>query len=202
MRELDVVLSYLTGRRLTSREIYTTLGIPKATFYAQRDEGRLISAPSLIKIARAFHVNPVVLLVEYGHITADDVARYTEESHPPQSIPVPDHIVTVDSLAPGYIVTGDSQLLIADPNEAVVEADEVLAAPHHATTRVRNDDVVAQRPRKERSTAEVEPQRIVLEIPASLGQTAVSATDLAAAIKQALDASFKELAKGQTAKTS
>lgn len=81
MRHLDVVLSRLMGRRLTSRDIYTALEMPKATYYAQRDEGRLMGPASLIRIARTFDVNPVVLLVEYGHITADEVARYSPEAH-------------------------------------------------------------------------------------------------------------------------
>ena len=76
MRDLDLVLSYLTGRRLTGRDIYTALNMPKATYFSQRDAGRLHQPVNLLKLARAFEVNPVSLLVEYGYLTDDDIIRY------------------------------------------------------------------------------------------------------------------------------
>ena len=192
MRELDLVLSYMAGRRLSPKDIQNALDMPKATYYSQRDDNRLASPANLIKLARSFNVNPVVLLVEYGHISADDVARYTEEAHPPE--PAPDYTMN-------RVVNADSTIVLGDPVEVIAERGEVLmTARTRLAPRAAIDDVVVQRPRNERPTAEVGPQRIVLEIPASLGQTAISATELVAAIKQALDASFKELAEGQTVK--
>ena len=86
MRDLDMVLSHMTGRDLTVKDVQDALGMPKATYYTQRDQGRLDQPANLLKLARAFDVNPVVLLVEYDHITADEVRHYSEEDHPPQDI--------------------------------------------------------------------------------------------------------------------
>lgn len=77
MADLDAVLSHLTGRHLTVKDIQHGLGMAKGTYYAQKEEGRLTQPVNLLKLARAFGVNPLELLVHYGHIGADDIAGYT-----------------------------------------------------------------------------------------------------------------------------
>jgi len=80
IRDLDLVLSYLTGNRVTGRDIYTALGMPKATYFSQRDKGRLHQPENLLRLARAYDVNPLDLLIEYGHIVDGDVADYQRAS--------------------------------------------------------------------------------------------------------------------------
>jgi len=45
-KQLDAVLSYLAGRRLRMSEILDALEMSRSTYYLQRDEGRLITAPT------------------------------------------------------------------------------------------------------------------------------------------------------------
>lgn len=131
MRDLDLVLSYLTGTRLTGRDIYTALGMPKATYFAQRDRGRLHQPENLLKLARAFGVNPVDLLVEYGHLTAGDVAAYRADgvAAPSQSLTQAtivngDEMHAVDTAAPA--TAGQRQVVLDLPATITKEAQEKL----------------------------------------------------------------------------
>ncbi len=78
-KQLDAVLGYLVGRRLSTREVCAALELPRSTYYEQRDQGRLISADNLITAARNLNLNPVDLLVRYGLIPASAVVEYAEE---------------------------------------------------------------------------------------------------------------------------
>jgi hypothetical protein len=77
-KQLDAVLSYLVGRRL-SREVCAALEMPRSTYYEQRDQGRLINADNLITAAGNLDLNPVDLLVRYGLIPASAAVEYAEE---------------------------------------------------------------------------------------------------------------------------
>jgi hypothetical protein len=78
-KQLDAVLSYLVGRRLSTREVCAALEMPRSTYYEQRDQGRLISADNLITAARNLDFNPVDLLVRYGLLSASAAVEYVEE---------------------------------------------------------------------------------------------------------------------------
>jgi len=78
-KQLDAVLSYLVGRRLSTREVCAALELSRSTYYEQRDQGRLITADNLITAARNLHLNPVDLLVRYGLVQASAVVEYAEE---------------------------------------------------------------------------------------------------------------------------
>jgi DNA-binding Xre family transcriptional regulator len=75
-RELSVVLSYLIGRKLPTAEIVSALGLSRSAYYLQRDEGRLITADNLLRLAAALDINPVDLLVRYGLVSRDAVTEY------------------------------------------------------------------------------------------------------------------------------
>jgi len=60
---LAEVLSSLTGRRVRIGEIITALNVGRSTYYEQRDEGRLLSADNLLRVAAELDINPVELLV-------------------------------------------------------------------------------------------------------------------------------------------
>ena len=62
------VLSSLTGRRVRIGEIITALNVGRSTYYEQRDEGRLISADNLLRLADQMDLNPVELMLQCGLI--------------------------------------------------------------------------------------------------------------------------------------
>jgi hypothetical protein len=68
-----VVLEYIRGRKLTAAELYDAFGMAKSTYYSQRDAGTLTTADNLIRAARHLGINPVDLLMRYGHLTVEEV---------------------------------------------------------------------------------------------------------------------------------
>jgi hypothetical protein len=84
-KQLDAVLSYLAGRRLRMSEILDALEMSRSTYYLQRDEGRLITADNLIRVARNLGLNEVDLLARYELVTFESAAAYVEDTlgHPP-----------------------------------------------------------------------------------------------------------------------
>jgi len=75
-RDLSTVLSYLVGRPLRAVELAKALGISRSSYYAARDEGRLVTADNLLRLAGALGLNPVDLLVRYGLLDHDAVIDY------------------------------------------------------------------------------------------------------------------------------
>ena len=51
-RELGTVLSYLVGRPVRAVELAKALGVARSSYYAARDEGRLITADNLVPLCR------------------------------------------------------------------------------------------------------------------------------------------------------
>lgn len=72
--DLAHVLSSVAGRRVRIGEIITALGIGRSTYYEQRDDGRLLSADNLLRIAAVMDVNPAELLMQCGLLSPDAVA--------------------------------------------------------------------------------------------------------------------------------
>lgn len=66
--DLTAVLSALTGRRIRIGEIIDALDLGRSTYYEQRDDGRLVSADNLLRLATQMDLNPVELLVNCGVI--------------------------------------------------------------------------------------------------------------------------------------
>lgn len=76
-RPLDVTLTYLAGRRLTVTEVINALGIPRSTYYEQREAGTLgNNATQIITAARTLGLNPIDVLVHLGHIHPDEALNY------------------------------------------------------------------------------------------------------------------------------
>lgn len=71
--DLSAVLSSLTGRRVRIGEIIDALDLGRSTYYEQRDEGRLVSADNLVRLAAEMSLNPVELMVRCGVIDPDAV---------------------------------------------------------------------------------------------------------------------------------
>lgn len=79
-RNLKAVLGYIVNRTVTDNEICSAIGIGLKTYYARRraaddypnaEECRLISV--------RFGLNPVDLMVMFGLLNAEEVARYAEQ---------------------------------------------------------------------------------------------------------------------------
>ncbi len=79
-REIGTVLSYILGRQLRTGEIVNALGVSRSAYYLARDEGRLTNANNLIRLAKAFGINPVDLLVRYGMISRESVLDYAMDA--------------------------------------------------------------------------------------------------------------------------
>ncbi len=79
-KQLDAVLSYLAGRRLRMSEILDALEMSRSTYYLQRDEGRLITADNLIRVARNLGLNEVDLLARYDLVTIESATEYVEDT--------------------------------------------------------------------------------------------------------------------------
>ena len=73
---LVATLSELSGRRLRASEVVAALGLSNSAYYSQREEGRLLSADNLLKLADALDINPVELLLRYGLITGRQFSGY------------------------------------------------------------------------------------------------------------------------------
>ncbi|MBU3749020.1 MAG: helix-turn-helix transcriptional regulator [Mycobacterium sp.] len=70
------MLSYLVGRPVRTVELAKALGVARSSYYAARDEGRLITADNLLRLAGVFELNPVDLLVRYGLVSRDAAIEY------------------------------------------------------------------------------------------------------------------------------
>ena len=81
-RDLGTVLSYLVGRPVRTIELAEALGVARSSYYAARDEGRLITADNLLQLAGVFELNPVDLLVRYGLVSHAAVVEYFREAGP------------------------------------------------------------------------------------------------------------------------
>ena len=73
---LVATVSELSGRRLRTSEVVAALGLSNSAYYSQREEGRLLSADNLLKLAAALDINPVELLLRYGLITGQQFSGY------------------------------------------------------------------------------------------------------------------------------
>lgn len=78
-REVGAVLSYILGRQLRTGEIVNALGVSRSTYYLARDEGRLTTADNLIRLATAFGINPVDMLLRYGLVSRESVVECAAE---------------------------------------------------------------------------------------------------------------------------
>jgi hypothetical protein len=87
-KPIEVVLSHLVGRSLSATELFDAFGMKRATFYAHRNAGRLLTADNLMRAAKSLGLNPVDLLIRYELLTpasvieyADDLMRRRRENH-------------------------------------------------------------------------------------------------------------------------
>lgn len=56
------------------------LGVSRSSYYAARDEKRLITADNLIRLAGVFGLNAVDLLVRYGLVSHSAVIDYADNA--------------------------------------------------------------------------------------------------------------------------
>ena len=63
------VLSALADRPVRTDEIVNALGVARSTYYLQRDEGRLLTADNLLRLATVMNLNTVELMVRCGLVS-------------------------------------------------------------------------------------------------------------------------------------
>ena len=144
MNELDELLSQMTGRHVTVKDVQNGLGMAKGTYYTQRDEGRLHQPANLLKLARAFGVNPVELLVHYGHLSANEVGDYAKNLYQEINRPAVIRDDNLVLLSPEKIVevvvdpkTGGVQHAEMTPTGQKLTPDEMVAAMKAALDTVQ-----------------------------------------------------------------
>jgi hypothetical protein len=79
-----VVIMYLLGRQLRAAEIYAAFGLSRSGYRKAREEGRLLTADNLMRVAEHFDLNPIELLTRFGLIRTEEVTDFVEsvESEP------------------------------------------------------------------------------------------------------------------------
>lgn len=82
-KDPSVLLPYLVGRPLAATEVYQAFGYRRSSFYKAAQEGRLITASNLLKVASHFGLNPVDLQVRYGLIEPEAVVEYMQGDSEP-----------------------------------------------------------------------------------------------------------------------
>ena len=100
-KQLDAVLGYLVGRRLSTREVCAALGLSRSTYYEQRDQGRLVTADNVITAAVNLDLNPVDLLVRCGLVPAGAAVEYAVSCCGLPVMP-PAHTTGNHPATPGY----------------------------------------------------------------------------------------------------
>jgi hypothetical protein len=83
--DLSAVLSSLTGRKLALEELLSAVEMSRSTYYDRQAKGRLTGTDTLLTAARNLGLNPVDLLVRFGHIADHDVTQYVEASSAPRA---------------------------------------------------------------------------------------------------------------------
>ncbi len=75
-RDPAVVIMYLVGRRLSSAEIYEAFGLSRSGYHKAWDEGRLITADNVIRVAKHFDLNAIALLTRFNLVAAQAVRDF------------------------------------------------------------------------------------------------------------------------------
>lgn len=107
-RDPAVVIMYLVGRRLSSAEIYEAFGLSRSGYRKAWDEGRLITADNVIRVAKHFDLNPIALLTRFNLVAAQAVSDFLGSE------------LNVGRTATrGTVATGRTKLREADPRTDV-----------------------------------------------------------------------------------
>lgn len=75
-RDPAVVIMYLVGRRLSSAEIHEAFGLSRSGYRKAWDEGRLITADNVIRVAKHFDLNPIGLLTRFNLVAPEAVSDF------------------------------------------------------------------------------------------------------------------------------
>jgi hypothetical protein len=73
-KDIAVVLSSMTGRKLSREEVWKAMALPRSTYYDQLEKGTLITADNLRRAAANLGINRAELLTRYRLIEPEEVA--------------------------------------------------------------------------------------------------------------------------------
>jgi transcriptional regulator with XRE-family HTH domain len=92
-KDIAVVLSAMTGRKLSREEVWKAMELPRSTYYDQLEKRTLITADNLRRAAGNLGINRAELLTRYRLIEPEEVAALaaqmtsTEGGQRPLSFP-------------------------------------------------------------------------------------------------------------------
>jgi hypothetical protein len=73
-KDIAVVLSAMTGHKLSREEVWQAMELPRSTYYDQLEKGTLITADNLRRAAANLGINRAELLTRYRLIEPEEVA--------------------------------------------------------------------------------------------------------------------------------
>jgi transcriptional regulator with XRE-family HTH domain len=73
-KDIAVVLSSMTARKLSREEVWKAMELPRSTYYDQLEKGTLITADNLRRAAANLGINRAELLTRYRLIEPEEVA--------------------------------------------------------------------------------------------------------------------------------
>jgi hypothetical protein len=77
-KDPKVVIAYLMGRELRSADLYAAFGLSRSGYRKARQEGRLLTADNLMRVAEHFGLNPIELLMRFGLVAPEAVSEFVE----------------------------------------------------------------------------------------------------------------------------
>lgn len=77
-KDPKVVIAYLVGRELRSADLHAAFGLSRSGYRKAEEEGRLLTADNLMRVAQHFGLNPLELLTRFGLVTPEAVSDFVE----------------------------------------------------------------------------------------------------------------------------
>jgi hypothetical protein len=71
-----VVIMFLVGRQLRAAEIHAAFGLSRSGYRKAQEQGRLITADNLLRVAKYFDLNPIGLLTRFGLVSIETVGDF------------------------------------------------------------------------------------------------------------------------------
>jgi len=71
-----VVIMFLVGRQLSAAEIHAAFGLSRSGYHKAQEQGRLITADNLLRVAKHFDLNAIGLLTRFGLVSLETVSDF------------------------------------------------------------------------------------------------------------------------------
>ena len=71
-----VVIMFLVGRQLRAAKIHAAFGLSRSGYRKAQEQGRLITADNLLRVAKFFDLNPIGLLIRFDLVSIETVGDF------------------------------------------------------------------------------------------------------------------------------